>query len=377
MLAFNYMKKALLVLFSLVISLGLVVRVHAQEAVATPEVLAATATRTPALLPKVITGPNITLRETINQDVAVFSSNSDIESAVNGNVFAAGGTVKIGGIVNENVVVAGGDVTLTGTVRKNVIVVGGNLKIEQNALVTGYLIAAGGQVEVLGRIDGEVKAMGGKVSVGDKSVLGGNLFVDAKEISVSDKAKIAGTKKLNLIKADEKTTNNVRQGFMQAKGWAVGMFGFFGLIFFAGKVLLLLVLVKIFGSKVTKWTNTVTKTFWSTLGLGLAKLVLTPFLILFLMMTVIGIPLAGAVVFIYIGALCLTQYIGAAILGHMLAMRGWLKTDNLYWQAVIGFVALGLISLVPFIGWLVKLIAVLVGLGLVVRWEMTVLKKKS
>lgn len=327
-----------LILF-LVLSLGLVLPVRAQEA--DPEVLAAT--KSPALLPKVIASENVAVAGIENQDVVALGSKVDVFGTINGNLLALGGTVII----------------------------------EPSAHITGYMIVGGDKVDVLGRVDGEVKAVGNQISVGDKASVGGNLWVDASKISVSDKAHVGGEKKINEIKANERTTTGFRQGWASVRNQVERAWGFFTLIGFLGRILLMLILVRAFGGHIAKLTKLARETFWPTLLLGLAKLVLTPMVIILLLMTIIGMPVAFAVLLIFALSLFLSEYIGAAILGQILVARGWLKNDNIYVQSVAGLAVLGVLSWVPLVGWLVKLTAFLIGLGVVVRWEMAFWKGKK
>lgn len=332
------MKKGWLILFFLVASLGLVLPVRAQEAI--PEVLAVT--KSPARLPKVVASENVVVTGTENQDVVVLGSKIAIFGTINGNLLVLGRTVII----------------------------------EPGAHISGYMIIGGERIEILGRVDGEMRAMGNQVIVGDKASVGGNLWVDATKISVSDRARVGGEKKINEIKANGRTATGFRQGWTNVRNQVERAWGFFSIIGFLGKILLMLILVRVFGKQIAKLTKLATEDFWLTLLSGLVKLVLTPIAIVLLLITIIGIPVALAVLLAFGLSIFLAEYISAAVLGQVLVMKGWLKNDNPYLQAVAGLAALGIIAWIPFVGWLVKFVAFLIGLGLVIRWEMAFWKGK-
>lgn len=354
------MKKTALFLSLLLVSLIFVPTPKAEAANA-PWVLAATTMKKPTPLPRILVGKESNFSEVANHDLV-----------------AVGGTVNVGGVVKNNLIVAGGQVTLSGEVKGNVIAVGGFVKLEEGARVAGYLLIAGGQVELLGKVDGDARTFGSDALIGGKSVFGGSLTVDAGKIKTDEGAKISGEKKLTEIKANGKMPwgywkNTLPQ---DRPGLFAGVFTVMKLAEFVGKVALMLIFIKIMGGHLAELTKRVKADFWTILGWGSLKLFLTPILILLLLMSVVGIPVAIFFVGLYVGAIFLSGYISGAVLGHWLVMKGWLKHKNLYVQGVIGLLVLEVIGLVPVIGWLIKFGAVLVGLGLIVRWEKTLLSMK-
>lgn len=354
------MKRAALLLSLLIGFFAYVPVIRAYEAA--PWVLAVTSMRKPTPLPKIVVGREVAFDEMADQDLVT-----------------AGGTVNVGGVVKNNLVAAGGQVILSGDVKGNVIVLGGFVRLEEGAHVAGYLLIAGGQVELLGKVDGDVRTFGSDALIGDKSVFGGSLTVDASKIKADEGAKISGEKKLTEIKANGKMPwgywkNTLPQG---RPGLFAGVFTVMKLAEFVGKIALMLIFIKIMGGRLAELTKRVKADFWTILGWGALKLFLTPILILLLLMSVVGIPVAIFFVGLYVGAIFLSGYISSAILGHWLVMKGWLANKNLYVQGVVGLLVLEVIGLVPVIGWLIKFGAVLVGLGLVVRWEKSLLSMKA
>ncbi len=97
---------------------------------------------------------------------------------------------------------------------------------------------------------------------------------------------------------------------------------------------------------------------WGTLGL----IVLIP-LAIFLVITVIGLPLV-ALEFIFAGGAFLVGYIAVAqLIGNKMA--GFMKRPslNVLWVTLLGLLALWLIGWVPFLGLLVKAAVTVLGFG--------------
>ncbi len=374
------MKKAALLL-SVVLTIGVlfgVTKVYAQDS--TTGVLAATTTRKPTPLPRILTGQKISFGESVNQDLVGAGGNLDVNSNVNGNLVLAGGQIKVSGSVSEDLVVAGGQIELSGEIKKNVIVAGGMVKVGQRAHISGYLLAVGGQVELLGRIDGDTRVFGGEVTIGDKSAFGGSLTIDASKITSPNRLMVAGEKHLTEIRSNGKMPWGYWRNIMPQVGDSrvfTGVFALVKVIEFVGKILLMLVLVKVWGKRMEELTKYVKANFWSSLGWGSLKLFLTPFLIIVLLMSVFGIPLAILTAGVYFGSIFLSIYLSSAVLGHYLTMRGWLTNSNPYVQGVVGLLLLELVGLVPVIGWIIKFAAMLIGLGLVIRWEKSLVGLKG
>ena len=119
--------------------------------------------------------------------------------------------------------------------------------------------------------------------------------------------------------------------------------------------------------------------FWANLGRGFAALILTPVAAIIILVTVIGAWLAGLIGIAY----ALMVFLSLALAN--IAFGSWLikmvkKRDkySVNWQAVVlGVIVLKIIVLIPFVGWLVGLIFVLISLGALYRivYRNIVLKK--
>lgn len=101
--------------------------------------------------------------------------------------------------------------------------------------------------------------------------------------------------------------------------------------------------------------------------IGLAIMVATPFALVLLLVTIIGIP---AIPFV-VAALAVGKflgYVGVSLwLGQVLlrAMRGQEDTHNVYLYLLAGTGAIALVGMVPGVGWLVALAGAMLGLGAV------------
>ena len=307
-------------------------------------------------LPVFMAGKYQVVDKPIDGDLMISGNQVKIDTTVNGDVYAAGEQVDVGGTINGNLIVAGGTVTIVGKVNKNIIMAGGQVIIENSANVGGYVLAAGKEVDLRGNFSGPVKVGAGNLVIGDKAVISGNLEADVTKSDISTSAKIVGEKKIQIheIKQPEKQKDLWREF-----GLAKEVFSF------VGKLVVLLVLVKLFGEGIRQAASG--HSFWSTTGLGLIFLIVTPFLALILIMTIVGIPLALITGVIYLVSLYLSGMATSIYIGNCISSKGYLKTNNLYVLAVVGLVLLTLLGLIPLVGGLIKFVALILGLGILFR----------
>lgn len=324
----------------------------------TPSVLAQNKTKTLVKLPVFMAGENQIVDKAVDGDLMIAGSQVKITSNINGDLYVAGGQVDISGVVSGNLIVAGGEITLSGKVLKNLITAGGQIKVDTTAEVNGYLLAGAGTIDLLGK-SGPAKVGAGTLTLGEKAVINGNLEADVTKSNISSTSKILGEKKIQIHEVKE----------VDKKSTLAPKFAYFNstkeVISFLSKVVLLFILVKLFGQKIIETSTK--KSFWSNLGLGLTILIVTPFLSLMLLLTIIGIPLSGIIFSIYLIALSLTKVVTSIILGNYLFQKSYLKSKNQYLLSFLALLLLTLIGFIPFVGDLVKLFILLFGLGAITR----------
>lgn len=316
-------------------------------------VLAQTKSKPIIKLPIFMAGDNQVIDKPIDGDLMVGAGNIKINSNVGGDVYAGGGQIEIGGIINGNLIVGGGNIVISGKVLKNVIVGGGQVKIDNSADIGGYVLVGGGKVDLLGKFLGPVKVGARDLVVGEKAVINGDLEADVTSAEVSPTSKIEGVKKIQI--------HEIKQSEKQVIG---RKFTFGREIYsFLSRLVLVLVLIKLLEKKMVNID--IKKSFWSNVGLGLIVLVVTPFLMLMLLISFIGIPLSGIFFLLYILFLSLSGVVTSILMGNFVYQKGYIKNENLYIQGIVGLFLLSVLGLIPFVGGLVKLAGLLFGLGFI------------
>lgn len=237
-----------------------------------------------------------------------------------------------GAVINEgetvdHVVVIGGDLDVKGIVKDDTVIIGGNL----NVASTGQVL--GDTVVVLGKIN---KEFGSIVSENVVELSAGKWF--------------------------------------HKKGWilpfagvcaipAAGMIGLAGLIAVSSFFALFLLIAILFTNRVGNVSFYAQKHFWKSLLAGLISLLLVVPATLFLIVSIIGLPLVP-LLFILISAATL---FGFTAMSQLIGLKFFsaIKKPNkpMVVEVIAGFIIIGLIAFIPIIGWSIKFIIWLTGLG--------------
>jgi hypothetical protein len=340
------------------------------------------------------------------EDVYLSGPNVDVTQDVPGDLLAAGGTVRVGASVAETVILAGGNVAVDGPVGKDVIagggevvlhghvrddarlaggtvriagrvdddatVAGGTVRIERDGAVGGRAWLAGGEIVVAGTVGRELRAAGRRVSI--DGTVRGDVNVQADALEIGPTARIAGNvvhRGLGEPRIDPgariggRVEHRPRPEARGARAFGVlARVLLVGALFVTGAVMILL-----FPRFTSAAAQTIETDPWRSLGAGAVALLGAPALVLALLVTGVGVPLglvllAGYFVALLAGYLVAALFLG--VLGVRRLGRPAPSKGTLVLALLAALVVLGLLRLVPVLGGLVSLAALLFGLGAVV-----------
>lgn len=333
-------------------------------------------------------GNMVSVSQDIKKDLLAAGNIITLEGQVEDDFWAAGNTVVSRGSVGGSLRAAGSNVLIEGPVKEDVLVVGGNVTIAQSATISGDLIIAGGNLIIDGPVNGNILVGGGQLTInskiggsvkgtiddnlklGEKAEIAGNLTYKApKEATMVDGSKVMG--KVDYTRYDHRPSQKEKgdiSGILTA-GWLLKM-----LISFIAGLILVYLLKSLTGQVVKKSLNH----FWSSLGFGFAFLILTPIVAIILLVTIIGSWLGGLLFLSYFMMLMLAGGWSGVILGSWLMKLIRKKSEYpLDWLSVLlGVVVLGIMGLIPIVGWLVCLVFFLIALGSIYRIGYQAIVKK-
>jgi hypothetical protein len=223
-------------------------------------------------------------------------------------------------------VIFNGHATIEGTVREDLFVMNGD-------------------TEIVGTVNGDVVVFNGDVAVRSGAEIGGDLVTQSTP-QVEDGATIRGSQ------------TNVATKFDYDMGAFAGRFVWW--LGYTVSVLILGLLLLAFAPLLDEAVvETVRARLGSSIGWGVALFFLLPIAAVFLLVTVVGIPLGLFVLF----ALALIYTIGYTVATHGVG-RLVMRSSSRYVAFLVGLVILRALALIPIVGGLLWLLASVWGLGL-------------
>lgn len=319
-------------------------------------------------------GDTVSVLGTVNGDAYIAGGTVTFDGNVEGDVIAAGGTVTINGTA-QNVRVAGGTVTINGTIERNLTALGGTITLGENANLAGSIVTAGGTVNLLGpvgkgatigagtvtinnEINGDVTAGVGQMTLQPQAQINGNLnYTSDQKAQILEGATVTGETNQRVPEKPARDEAQ-RQAFLGI-GAAALFFKFMNML----SILVLgLLLVFLAPNYLKRVANTIIEKPWQSLGVGTVSMILAPILFILLLMTIIGIPLAFIFIIlfgiiVYFAKLFIIYLVGEKI-GRTLNPR-----LHMAWLFIIGLIIYEVVVLIPIIGWIIEIAAVLFGVG--------------
>ena len=322
----------------------------------------------------------------VEDDLFIAGRTVAVDAPIGGRLFAGGGSVAVVGPVADDAMLAGGRVTVDGSVAGDLLAVGGSVEVagqvagdaavagasvtlSRGGVVAGDLAVTAGEVSIDGTVAGDVQVAAGDVTV--RGTINGDLDVASGELTLLPGAVIMGS--INHTGPDHadlpagvtvggdvvterkepRLTDRMVPTLVGTVGSAIGLF-------LLGAVLFLL-----FPRFVSGAAFAVNAAPWRTFWVGLGTVVLTPLLMIALCVTIIGIPIALAALFVYLVALMLGLAMagfGLAELARRRAERAGGPRDVLKRYAFIALV-ITLVGMVPVLGDVALFAALALGVG--------------
>lgn len=328
-------------------------------------------------------GPN----KVINDDLYIAANTIDIQGTINGNLIAVGNTITISGTVTRDVNAAANSISIPGEVQGSVrlagsqVTVGGKiagdlvataatLDVASEASVGRDVMAATGTATFAGAIARNVMVSGGNLVF--SGPVGGNVTAYDSTLKLDGGASIQGNLTYTSNQDVQLTNGAVVAGstyhYLPANGptfgsyvlgWIQTLVGFFLL----GALVILL--APRFNAKAVDAYRTAP---WSRFGIGLAVFVAVPIVALFVF--VLGLFVGGWWLALFLlGGYALALAMGFTLAGEMIGRfvldRFGQQNVHAIVALIVGLVILLVVTSIPVIGWVVALIAVIYGAGVV------------
>ena len=325
---------------------------------------------------------NIARTEVVDDDLFIGAQTVQIDGTVNGDVFIGAQIVIITGVINGNLHVGTNTLDLGGKIKGNVYAgaqnvlvkgasIGGSLlagaataNIDNSSVIGGSVLVGAGSLSVDSRIGRSVYAGTGSLMIGSDTVIGKDLYYaadrDQTQTNISSDAKIGG----NVYKSEYDAPQ--RPDAQAIKNQLPGILGGirFGatLLSFAGALVVGYLYLKLSGRHLTETSAIVSGSFWKSMGIGfLVSIAFIPALIV-LLITIIGIPLAGISLLMFFLYCTLAKFVVGLPLGDWISRKFNWKTTT-YGTVVLGLLAIYVMRMIPGVNFISGLMVFWVGLG--------------
>lgn len=344
---------------------------------------------TPDVWAAMARGEWINIDQPLQEDLYAAGRDVRIGARVDGDVTAAGMDVRIEAIVQDDVNAAaehvsvrapivddlravGRRVDIAADIGDHVVAAGETVVVAEGVSIGGFAWLAGREVRVLGRIGKELRVAAERVILGGE--VAGDVDVYAGHIELLPSARIEGdfrwhSRREPAVADDAAVTGRVIEAPLRerehehARGARVLGTLFMALTLFLSGAVLLWVFPHGFAS-----TADITRARpGRTLAIGLAIFAVAPLAVVVLLITGIGWLLALLVLFAWLVSLPIAWFVAAFTLGTVAlpqarafsGLRRWAP-----WLALLlGIVVLGLLQLLPWLGGIIALVALWLGLG--------------
>lgn len=290
---------------------------------------------------------------------------------INGNVMddfiGAGGELIINGDVSGNIIAMGGSIRVNGNVGGDLVAAGGQIILSKDSTVEGDILLAGGQVTLNGIVNGNGSVSAGTLQTGENFELEGNLELEAENYP-SDLENNVGE---NLSIIPQTRDQNQYAGEIGGL-WIV--FFFIGLL---ASLALGFILIYTFPDFVTELAEIVRDSALKAGLLGFLLLIFVPVLSFVLLITIFGWSLSLLLMLLLTLAALIATIPVKLLAGEMIYTKVFKKEAGNMIYYLIGAVIFAVLYEIPYLGWLIQLVALLVGLGTLGIWLGKVARQES
>ena len=291
------------------------------------------------------------VRGTVKGDLVSFAKRTVVSGSVEGHIYTLSQSLDLDGQlghsiygwaqsfrvdnrghVGDGIVVGAGDFILEGEVQRSVTIFTSN-------------------ADVSGSIGRELTMAGGSLTLMNTARVGGNLSArvhQLQDVHIADGATIAGTRDIQLQVRTSQFTRP-RFYFHQAVWLASAMLvGWLGLVLFPGFF---------------RATTQAVGSGWRSLGLGVGVLAGVPVAMVVVAITLVGIPVSLMLLALYLAAIYLAKIWVGAFLGRIVLRPAGATKHEWLLGLLLGLLILTIVGFIPYLGGLVRLGMVCLGLG--------------
>lgn len=322
-----------------------------------------------------LAGGTVSAENQVSGDLLAAGGTIIVSSKVQGDIMVAGGTVNVLGASAQDIRVAGGNVTVGGNFTGELMAVGGQVTVVPQTTIAKDSYLAGGTIMFLGSENGALTIAGGDIRI--DGTVNGNVTVEkANKLTIGSLAVVKGSLEYSspvpvVIEQGgqvlgKTTFHQITPPTNNANGvWAIAsIITIWALVKFFIVLTAAYLLWYLRRKEMATVVEDMCGRFWRNLLHGFGFLFLVPIAAIILFITVIGSIPAILALLIYAAALILAAPVATiAATSVMMQLFKKSKTNLAWYHILLGSFVFALISIIPFIGWVICLIVYLASLG--------------
>lgn len=301
-------------------------------------------------------------------DIVALVSYFNNEGTVNGDILSGSFTSDIEGIVKGDVRALSWVLNIDGEIRRNITAFTKQLNINENAIVYGSITTYSKTLNIYGEIDSDIRGVVDTIYIDGK--IRGDIDIVANEIIFGENANVLGNftyRSDNEIKIPKK---NIKGDTRFIKGKSsyteylihknIDIFILVkDIIFGVCLCIIAFILCKLIPNEINDLTLNIHEKKHYTFLYGLGISIVSFFIMLALLITIIGIPIS----IILIALFSILAYLVKIPVGTFIGNYFFKYSENIALKTVFGLIIILLLSLMPYIGKVINIIVIIIGFG--------------
>ncbi|MGK9147714.1 hypothetical protein KXS11_08830 [Plantibacter flavus] len=258
--------------------------------------------------PQFYTGTVVDVTGTIDGDVYAAGQDITISGDVTGDVIAAGQTITVNGSVDGNVRLAGQNVTINGDVTRSSTVFASTITVSDTGTLGEDLVGGASDIRIAGDVGRDLVVSTGTLSI-DGTVGGDVTYTSDSTARIADGA-VSGS----VTQVEPPQTKPV-----EISPWAAFLAWALGVLYALVALSLITLVAGLLVPRVLqRVTDRLVPSPWKALLVGFVACIAVPALLIALLITVVGAPLALAGMLIWTVVVFSTFLYGSYWLGRLL-----------------------------------------------------------
>ena len=311
-------------------------------------------------------GNNINIAGIVNGDVYCAGQDISISGTVNGDVFCGGGTITVSGTIEGDARLAGQNVTITGTITGSATIGAQDFTLDNNGVIGRDLLGGTQNTTINGTVQRDIVAGADNMTIGGK--VGRNIKSDINSLIIGSTGRITGD--VEYTSSQDITINNGGQILGATTKFARAdntnntsplLAAFGGFVFnLLTMTVIGVVITLLFPRILSDAADKTTKNPGKAILIGLASLALTPVLIIGLLITIVGAPLAIMIGLTWVVIMILS----VPFAGYLIGKKILKKFKHPVYATLIGILIIAIGYAIPFIGFIVGIAVYTLGSGM-------------